>query len=857
MSETVINKDKDEVTNRDWVKRLSIGAVVILSSLLFFALRHQLDMVQYQDIVDGIQTTPLPYLLLAILATIASFLVLTAFDFISLAYLQATVSARQVLATSFIAFSIGNFVGFGVLTGGAVRIRAYLNAGLEARTITRLISINGIAYLISTIAFGSLAMIFNGNSIAEIAHLPASIIQVATVLFILVDSLLILAFIPWVTRRLEAWFGMRLPTRRQALGFLCAGAFDMGLSALVLWLLLPAGSIGYGPFAAIYTFAISLGLLSQIPGGIGVFEAVILSSLGQHMDSASIASALVLYRFVYYLLPLMAATGLVVWYELLNNLLKPLHRMFIGLAPNLLALASAIVGALLLFSGATPATPEAEQALHQDVPLFLVEASHFFGSIAGLALLVVTRGLLRRQNGAWLIAMASALIGALLALPKGIAWVELTFSVLLCVYLYLSRKLFTRHSMLVNGTLTGGWWLYLVAVLACSLWLLFFAYSDVEYSQKLWWQFQFDGHAPRSLRAMMTIILLTLAVGIWQLLREPDVADPPGDEKAIEKAQAIALEQDNPDAMLVAMGDKSLHFSESGNSFVMYRKLGRAWIALYDPVGPEEEHADLIWDFIDRAEHHGGRVAFYEVRPATLPLYLDAGLRPFKVGECAIVDLPNFDLEGPERSKLRQALKRGERDGLAFNIVERGSLQSVFHQLERVSDAWLEAQNTREKTFSLGHFDFDYISTQPVAVIKLHGKIVAFATLQTTHSKREVSLDLMRHVSDVPNSCMLYLFCQLLLTFREQGFQRFSLGMAPMSGMSQHRLADRWQKLAKFIYTHGERFYNFQGLRAFKQKFDPEWEARYLVTTPGYMPIVALKDIAVLVSGGIKGVISK
>ncbi|HTQ98613.1 MAG TPA: bifunctional lysylphosphatidylglycerol flippase/synthetase MprF, partial [Candidatus Acidoferrum sp.] len=650
---------------------------------------------------------------------------------------------------------------------------------------------------------------------------------------------------------------IRLPSPKQGLGFLAAGALDMGLSALVLWLLLPAGSIAYGPFAAIYTFAIAMGLVSQIPGGVGVFEAIILSAIGGKIDSASIAGALVLYRLTYYVLPLLVATGLVVWYELLNNLLKPLHRVFIGLAPNLLGMTAMLVGALLVFSGATPTTPEAEQTLQTGVPLFLVEASHFLGSIAGLALLLVTRGLVHRQNGAWLIAFISALIGALLALPKGVAVLELNISLLLCVYLWMSRHLFTRHSMLMNGTLSGHWWLYLIAILSCSLWLLFFAYQDVDYSDQLWWEFAFDAHAPRSLRSMLAVILLTMVIGIWQLLREPDVAEQPPDADAIARAVGIAMAQDNPDALLVGMGDKSLLFSENGSAFIQYRKAGRSWIALFDPVGPAEEHADLILDFVDRAESHGGRVAFYEVRPHSLPLYLDAGMKTWKVGECAIIDLPNFDLEGPERYKLRQALKRGERDGLEFRIISPQDLDALFPKLQRVSDDWLDAHNVREKTFSLGHFDRDYISRQPVAVVTLDGAVQAFATLQATGGKHEISLDLMRYVSAAPKSCMDFLFCKLLLTFKDQGYQRLSLGMAPMSGMPQHRLANRWHRLAQFIYTHGERFYNFQGLRAFKQKFNPEWEARYLVTTPGYLPIVALKDIAVLVSGGFKGVISK
>ena len=840
-----------------WRKWLSMIAVTVLVALLLYTLRQQLTEVRYTDIVAEIRGIPSLRLLLAVLATAASFLVLTRFDLLSLRHLDARVPPRQVMATSFIAFALGNFLGFGLLTGGAVRARAYLNAGLDTRTIGRLISLNGVAYLLTTLVFGSLALLFNRDDLAQVAPLPATVLDISAGVFLIADTLIVLAFLPGFARWLRHRWQVQLPRPRIAAGFFVAGAFDMALSAAVLWLLLPPGSIGFGSFAAIFTLATALGLASQIPGGVGAFEAVMLSALGTAVPAATLAGALVLYRLIYYGLPLLVATGLVVWYEVLGNFLKPLHQLFIGLAPPFLSLVASLVGIILLISGATPSTDEAAQTLSTGLPLFLVEAAHLFGSIAGLALLFVTRGLLHRQNAAWWIAFISALLGAALALPKGIAVLELALSLVLCLYLFLSRHLFTRHTTLLDASLTPGWWLYTSAVLACCLWLVFFAYRDVQYSHELWWQFEFDGHAPRSLRALMTVSVITLIAALWQLLREPDAPPAPASKEDVEKALAIALASDNPDALLVGMGDKLLHFSDSGQSFIMYGKLGRSWIALFDPVGNTAEHAGLVWDFIDKAERHGGRAAFYEVKPQQLPLYLDAGLKAWKVGECAVVDLPAFDLEGPQRSKLRQALKRGERDGLEFRIAGREELPALFRALQRVSDAWLDAHNTREKSFSLGHFARDYIATQPVALVSLHGEVVAFATLQRTQGKHEISLDLMRYVASAPKSCMDFLFCQLLLHAKHEGYQRFSLGMAPMSGMSQHRLANRWHKLAQFIYTHGERFYNFQGLRAFKQKFAPEWEPRYLVTTPGYLPIMALKDIAVLVSGGLKGVIVK
>jgi len=115
----------------------------------------------------------------------------------------------------------------------------------------------------------------------------------------------------------------------------------------------------------------------------------------------------------------------------------------------------------------------------------------------------------------------------------------------------------------------------------------------------------------------------------------------------------------------------------------------------------------------------------------------------------------------------------------------------------------------------------------------------------------------MRHKPGVPNGTMDFLFAKLMLHFREAGYAQFGLGMAPMSGMAQHPLASRWQRFGRLLFDHGERFYNFQGLRSFKEKFDPVWEARYMASRGGAAPLLALSDTAALISGGLKGVIAK
>jgi phosphatidylglycerol lysyltransferase len=854
------NKTEDQ--QQPWLppevfRRLSTAGIIVLALIVAFVLRQQLAAVNYQDIVRDISAVSTDRLWLAIAGTAASFMVLSVFDFTSLAYLKLRVPFRLVLATSFTAFAVGNFLGFGMLTGGAIRARAYNSAGLDAKAIAQVISLNAGAYGLAIMCCSTLALWFSLFHPEVVLPGPAGLATLITALLSVATLGLALVLLTPLRRVAMQRWKFALPTPTQSLGYLLGGIVDMLLSALVLWSLLPLNSIDYSSFAALYFLATALGLLSHLPGGVGVFETVMLLGLGGANQSSGVAGALVLYRLIYYLLPVLVASGLVAWQSFLSQYWQPFRRFSNSIAPTFLALLSSLLGIILLLSGVTPMQPDIEQRLRGSLPLFIVEASHFFGSIAGLALLLITRSLLHRQHAAWLVAFVSTLLTIVMALPRKIAWIDLGVALLFAAYLFQCRHMFNRRSTLLNASLTPGWWIYVSAVLGCCLWLLFFAYQDVAYTDQLWWQFAFDNSAPRSLRALMAVTILTLLLGLWQLLRTPDTHILGATKDEVAQAVVIAQQHPNADALLVAMADKCVMLSANSQAFLMYSKVGRAWIALFDPIGPEADRIELIWTFVEHAEQHGGRAAFYEARGDLLPHYLDAGMRIYKVGECAIVELPEFSLEGPKRSKLRQTVNRAERDGLSFEILSADGFNQHYPALKTISTAWLDSHNTREKSFSLGNFSYDYLAQQPIAVVHFGGAIVAFASLQMPQHKGEVSLDLMRYLDGAPKSCMEYLFCQLLLHCKAQGYQRFSLGMAPMAGMSQHRLTSHWHKLAHFIYSHGERFYNFQGLRAFKNKFDPEWEPRYLVTTPGYLPILALTDIALLVSGGLKGVISK
>jgi phosphatidylglycerol lysyltransferase len=181
----------------------------------------------------------------------------------------------------------------------------------------------------------------------------------------------------------------------------------------------------------------------------------------------------------------------------------------------------------------------------------------------------------------------------------------------------------------------------------------------------------------------------------------------------------------------------------------------------------------------------------------------------------------------------------------------------VLPDLKIISDSWLKEKNTPEKGFSLGFFETEYLKRFPAGIVRKDGKIIAFANIWQGAEKNEISIDLMRYNTDAARDVMEYLFIQIMLWGKAQGFQWFNLGMAPLSGLEDRALAPFWNRLGAFVFRHGENFYNFQGLRQYKDKFDPVWQPRYIACPGGMVLPRILANLAALISGGTKGILAK
>ena len=304
--------------------------------------------------------------------------------------------------------------------------------------------------------------------------------------------------------------------------------------------------------------------------------------------------------------------------------------------------------------------------------------------------------------------------------------------------------------------------------------------------------------------------------------------------------------------------DKALLFNDDRTAFVMYGVQGRTWVALGDPVGPESQFGDLVRRFLERCDDFGGVPVFYEIGKAHLHLYADFGLTFVKLGEEAKVDLTAFTPRRRTGGEVSAGAAAAGEGGRTFRVLEPAEVPSVMAQLRAVSDDWLAAKASAEKGFSLGFFDEAYVSRFPVAVVERDGRIQAFANIWSGPHREELSIDLMRYHRDAPKSVMEALLVHLMQWGHDPGIpDRSRSGWRRCQGSRTPPVASLWNRMGAFLYEHGESIYNFQGLRAYKEKFNPVWEPHYLAYPGGLRLPRIMADVSALVAGGYRQIFSK
>ena len=519
-----------------------------------------------------------------------------------------------------------------------------------------------------------------------------------------------------------------------------------------------------------------------------------------------------------------------------------------SLIPQITAALVASMGVINLVSAVTPGLPSRVAWLKQLFPLDIRHSAHLFTALSGFWLLILASGLLRRKRVAWMLTLGLLAGSMVFNLIKGFDIEESLLSAGLLMLLVLTRKLYTARSdapSMAQGA---------KALLASSLFTLAygtagFVLLDRAYRVK----YDLPGAALQTLlmfvmednagiepktgfaRFFASSIYfvggITLAYALWMLLRPILLRGEPASDKQRLQARAIVKNYGHSSlATLTLLKDKAYFFSPSGQSFLAYVPKGRGAVVLGDPIGPKEEAAELIRHFQDFCRTNDWAPAFYQTQPDLLDIYRQLGFQAVKIGEEAVVDLVRFTSSGRAGQDLRAARNKLNKLGFRIEFHQPPLPQPLVEELRAVSDEWLRGMKGSEKRFSVGWFEEDYVRGSPVAVVKAaDGSISAFANLASPTPTTGITIDMMRHRADMPHGTMDFLFLALFEHGKEQGFERFYLGLSALSGVGEEPTSVRMEKVIHYLYQHLNQFYNFKGLHAYKDKFRPQWEARYLV----------------------------
>lgn len=844
---------------RHWLNRLAPVLALAVFGLAIISIYHLIHEVRLEEIRRAMFTTSWRQVFFALGFTVLGYCVLVGYDFMALRHVERKAPPGTVVLTSFMAYSIGNTVGLSVLSGGAVRYRMYSRYGLDAADI----AVVGL-FCAASFGFGEVLAALAALGLSPdryLADLPVSAHFMQWSAIIVLGILLVLAY--WMSARRKgislggSSFVMPRPGTL-SIQILLAIA-DLGLASAVLFVLLPeAARPEFFVFFGWFVIAMAVAVMSHVPGGAGVFEAVIGIGLAGLVPLPELAGALLFYRLVYFVLPFIAGlllfggTGLRTAGP--NTTESAWRRWSAGAAGNVLSAAPYVLswvvllaGAVMVLSALLPAHYLGGDALRARVPMHVIEFGSISFSALGMALVVISFALAQRVRAALVLTMV------MLAIAAMIAWFVLqnaSMTVLFALAFAFAGSVrggFSRVSTLSRNVVSTRLLSIMGAVFVAGLFVMLFSQKSLDFASTPWLDFTAGAHASRALRAG-GVALATGLVGLLYLLLRPASLplrlQPPGPERLQEMVQTGK----NANGGLVYSGDKQVMMSSDGNSFLMFANYGRSMIALDDPVGAAGAEEELVADLVRLAEQSNRRPVFYEIGPSTLPAILNAGMRPYKVGEEAIVSLPDFSLQGGDWRKLRTQYNRAKRDGLEFHISTPPHDASLIGELKAISDAWLKAKKGREKRFSLGRFDAAYLQHFPLAVATFQGKPVAFANLMTAGKDSPVTIDLMRHSEDAPRPTMDFMFLELMLHLQASGYSALSLGLAPLSGMETMRRKRLWEHTAHMVYTHGSRFYGFKGLREFKKKFKPQWVPRYIATFSSMDFAAGLADVTALIN---------
>ncbi|MCT7377086.1 lysylphosphatidylglycerol synthase domain-containing protein [Chelativorans salis] len=298
---------------KPWRRYLSYIVAAAAVAIAAFLLYRTLSRYDWSELVSAVKSVSLDRLLLAIGFTAASYLSLTGFDYLALRYAGHPLAYRQAALASFCSLSIGHNIGFAALSSGAIRYRFYSRWGLGTGEVAKVILFCALTVGLGLSILGGVALLVHPDLAVEVMKVPREVVYFAGAACLTWPVLYLL-----LTATLKHPLHIRgrslaLPSPRLAIGQMIIGPVNFALVAAALHQAIVAlQDVSYLAVASVYVTANVATLVTHAPGGLGVVESVVLFLL----PHAQLIGAVLAFRFVYFLLPLVLGSVLLASSEL-------------------------------------------------------------------------------------------------------------------------------------------------------------------------------------------------------------------------------------------------------------------------------------------------------------------------------------------------------------------------------------------------------------------------------------------------------------------------------------------------------------------------------------------------------------
>src|SRR5262245_936605 len=282
-------------------------ASLVVFGFVAFVLHREIAHLHVRDIAHHLGSIPRSAVGAALVLTALSYWLLSYYDWLAMRYIRKTMAYSRLLFTSFIAYAFGHNLGLAAFTGAAIRMRLYGSVGLTAIEVVAAQGFCSLTSAIGLTTLGGLALVLAPDKFGHVMHLNFLWARAlgAIMLGVIVAYVVCCALI---RRNIEirGW-QLRMPRPSLALMQIVVGLVDLNVAATILWILIPPeANVTYVQFIGAYAAAVTAGLISHVPGGIGVFETVIILAIPQ-VPASELLSAILVYRATYYLVPLVFA----------------------------------------------------------------------------------------------------------------------------------------------------------------------------------------------------------------------------------------------------------------------------------------------------------------------------------------------------------------------------------------------------------------------------------------------------------------------------------------------------------------------------------------------------------------------